>query len=1221
MKYYSNLIYNCNKTHDAKKELDDLAPNDDLETDNEYLDLLDEVLSKHNRLHNVALTGPYGSGKSSIIASYLKRHPNVEKLSLNISLAAFSSKQDPDDVDTSLTEEEIQRGILKQIFYKVKPSEIPLSRYRKLHNPSIGKILSVFIVLAISLIISTYVFDYELFSKNVSLFGKALKRVHAFGALYYIILIITIAVFLMLLCVFVKATAHISSRLSLSKINVGKVAEVDRQTSESFFDKNMDELAYFFEATNYQFVFFEDLDRWGNIEIFSHLRELNSLLNRDDAIKEPIVFVYAIGDDVFQNEEERTKFFDYIIPVIPIMNATNAGEILLDKVKHSKLESKITQDFIFDVSPYIPNIRVLVNIWNEFEVYEPIIIKKQGLDLYEEKLLALIIFKNLYPKEFAELELEQGIVKDVFNGKEAYLQTIKKDLQKQISNLENKIGSTKNEVLKSYKELMTAFLLEVTDYRGIATCFYHRHNSPNIYVEDILSGKQDLRNLKEKGITKIEYISFSGNRNYETDCNIDKLYDKYESRVEFATSTKESQVRELQSQLRKLKQRLSKLDLATVAELIEDQRLDDYLSDEVKKNELLVFLLRRGYIDEQYASYINYFKGNSISKEDQNFILSVKNRKKLPQSYKLTKVANVVGRLRVAEFGQKEIYNNDLIDYLLLDCSDQNKKLTTFIEQLKDETEDNWSFISNYLSRRSKERKIVRRFVEKLAHAWPNMFNYIENRLDLSPEMVDYYLELIFKFAAVPDIDAMDASKSISKYLSYTENSLQRFKDIRVSRMTEILDNALSVKFSKEDLSDIPKSMINHITAKRYYKINKKMLDEILGRLNPDLQKSFNKHAYTNLLKLDRDDNLQMQILEYIYEKDNLSIFMDEVVLADDNISESIEAIRDLLDRLKENEDYQDRLLQHEEFVGGSLLEFTLDEPDQHIWNLVLKNSRVKATWSTVGEYWSSFKFSPELLQFIQRNTDSIIASDQSVYTQDQDSVYPQDFVNDLFTNATWDDNTFSNLATCFKGWRFSGSISDIPEQNLKVLIDQDFFEFTQEYYDQVKSVSDELATTYILKHQLEALDKLDNSETNELAANLLASPFVSSELINEIVKNNLPEQVIDQDVAINLTNKNFDIDESYFFAIWKYLSNDKRISWMLDNVALLDRNGFYRCFSELTGVYHNFFEKYDSSKEVKLENNKENETLAERLCSVGYATSFRVKSDGKLAVKLKKLS
>lgn len=1216
MGLYSKLIY-CKRKSNSEESLHDLAPNDNLEADNKYLNLLDEVLKSADRLHNVALTGPYGSGKSSIIASYLKKHPDVEKISLNISLATFSLKQGSGDGGTSSSEEEIQKGILKQIFYKVKPSKIPLSRYRKLHTPSTWKISCVLIVLAMTFGIGSYVFNYKLWSKNRFLFDQTLKRVRTSGIPYFIIWIVIICIALSLITILIKAIAYILSRLSLSKINVGTVAEVDKKSSESVFDKNMDELSYFFETTNYRIVFFEDLDRWGNIEIFSHLRELNLLLNRDDAIKEPIIFVYALGDDMFKNEEERTKFFDYIIPVIPIMNATNAGEILLDKVKHSKLESKITQDFIFDVSPYIPNIRVLDNIWNEFEVYEPIIIEGQGLDLHEEKLLALIIFKNLYPKEFAELELEQGIVKDVFNEKESYLQTIKRDLKEQISSLESKIESTKNEVLESHKELMTAFLLEATNYQGVTTSFYHGYGYPraDFYAKDILSGKQTLSDLKEKGINKIDYISFEDNQEYRTNCNIDELYDKYESRVELATSKKESKVRELKSQLRKLKQRLSKLDLATVAELIEDQRLDDYLSNQVKENELLVFLLRRGYIDEQYASYINYFKGNSISREDQNFILAVKNRKRLPQSYKLTKVANVADRLRVVDFSQKEIYNNDLMNYMLREYSSTNQKLKTFIEQLTDEKEDSWLFVSNYLSLETNQAKKNRgKFIGILSHAWPNMFNYIQDRIDLLPETVDYYLDLIFKFADTSDIKAMDASKSISKYLSYnTENSLQRFKDIHVPRMTEILDNALSVKFSKEDLSGVRKSMVNHIIANRYYEINETMLYEILGRINPDLQRGFNKHAYTNLLKLDRDDKLQMKILEYIYEKDNLSIFMDEVVLADDNISESIEAIRDLLDRLKENEDYQDRLLQHEEFVGISLSEFTLDEPDQHIWNLVLKNSRVKATWFTVVEYWSSFKFSPELFQFIQNNTDSIIASDRLVCTQD--------FVDNLFINATWDDNTFSNLATCFKGWRFSGSISDIPEQNLKVLIDQDFFEFTQEYYDQVKSVSDELATTYVLKHQLEALDKLDNSEINELAANLLASPFVSSELINEIVKNNLPEQVIDQDVAINLTNKNFDIDESYFFAIWKYLSNDKRISWMLDNVALLDRDDFYRCFSELTGVYHNFFEKYDSSKEVKLENNKENETLAKRLCSVGYATSFRVKNDGKLAVKLKKLS
>ncbi|MBT8895862.1 YobI family P-loop NTPase [Lactobacillus delbrueckii subsp. bulgaricus] len=1214
MGYYSKRIY-CKMKQNNKKKLDDLAPNDNLKSDNEYLELLDEVLKKCDRLHNVALTGPYGSGKSSIIASYLKRHPDVEKISLNISLAAFSSKQDPDDGDTSLTEEEIQRGILKQIFYKVKPSEIPLSRYRKLHNPSVIKIFIILITLVLSFLIGLYIFDYGLWSKNRSLLDQAVKHAHAFGMLYYIILIVIVVVSGTLLNILVKAVAHILSRLSLSKINVGKVAEVDRQTSESFFDKNMDELAYFFETTNYRIVFFEDLDRWGNIDIFSHLRELNSLLNRDDAIKEPLVFVYALGDDMFQNEEERTKFFDYIIPVIPVMNATNAGEFLLEKVKHGKLEPKITKDFIFDVSPYIPNIRVLVNIWNEFEVYEPIIIKKQGLDLDVEKLLALIIFKNLYPKEFAELELEQGIVKDVFNGKEAYLQTIKRDLKEQISSLESKIESTKNEVLESHKELMTAFLLEATNYQGVTTSFYHGHgySRPEFNSVDILNGKQTLKDLKDVGIDNIEYISFEDTQECRIDCNIDELYNKYESRIELATSAKESKVKDLQSQLQNLKRRMTELDLVTLAELIENYPLDDYLPDEVKENNLLVFLLRRGYIDEQYASYINYFKGNSISREDQNFILAVKNRKKLPQSYKLTKVANVADRLRVIDFSQKEIYNNDLMDYMLREYSSTDQKLEAFIKQLKDETEDSWLFVSNYLALETDQAKKNRcKFIRILSYAWHNMFNYIQDRIDLSPETVDCYLELIFKFADTSDIKEMDTSKSISKYLSYTENSLQRFEDIRVSRMTEILDNALSVKFSKEDLSDVPKSMINHITAKRYYKINKKMLDEILGRLNPDLQKSFNKHSYTNLLKLDLDDNLQMQILEYIYEKDNLSIFMDEVVLADDNISESIEAIRDLLDRLKENEDYQDRLLQHEEFVGGSLSKFTLDEPDQHIWNLVLKNSRVKATWSTVGEYWSSFKFSPELLQFIQNNSDSIIASDRLVCTQD--------FVDDLFINATWDNDTFSSLAPCFKGWKFSGTISDIPEQNLRVLIDQDFFKFTQEYYDQVKSVSDELATAYILKHQLEALDKLDISDINGLAINLLASPSISSELINRIVDNNLPQKMVDQEVAMNLADKIFDVNKQWFFAILENLSDVKRVPWMQRNIALLDRDDFRQCFLKLPGTYHEFYEKYNSLKEVKLDNTKENVALSERLRNVGYITSSRIKNDGKLAVKLKKL-
>ena len=82
--------------------------------------------------------------------------------------------------------------------------------------------------------------------------------------------------------------------------------------------------------------------------------------------------------------------------------------------------------------------------------------------------------------------------------------------------------------------------------------------------------------------------------------------------------------------------------------------VEEVLSDEVRGNRLLTFLLRRGYIDEKYANYINYFKGTSITKDDMNFILSVKNQTPLSFDYQLTKTSMVVDKLQNYEFEQKQ---------------------------------------------------------------------------------------------------------------------------------------------------------------------------------------------------------------------------------------------------------------------------------------------------------------------------------------------------------------------------------------------------------------------------------------------------------------------------------------------------------------------------------------------------------------------------------------
>ena len=107
------------------------------------------------------------------------------------------------------------------------------------------------------------------------------------------------------------------------------------------------------------------------------------------------------------------------------------------------------------------------------------------------------------------------------------------------------------------------------------------------------------------------------------------------------------------------------------------------LSESVRDNKLLSFMLRRGYLDEDYANYINYFKGTSITNSDMNFILAVKNLERTEFEYSIIKIPQVIQRLQPYEFRQKSIYNYALLEELL-STEDELEKRDLFIEQLAD---------------------------------------------------------------------------------------------------------------------------------------------------------------------------------------------------------------------------------------------------------------------------------------------------------------------------------------------------------------------------------------------------------------------------------------------------------------------------------------------------------------------------------------------------------
>ena len=376
--------------------------------------------------------------------------------------------------------------------------------------------------------------------------------------------------------------------------------------------------------------------------IFIHLRELNILLNNYDGIKGRIVFVYAIRDDIF-TDTDRTKFFEFIIPVIPIINSTNSGEIFLQKLEESEKKGivhEISQEFILDVSPYVEDMRILQNIYNEFVIYKETIRTDQELKLSDETMMALIIFKNLYPREFAELQMERGVVKQAFEDKQRYISGQCMKWHNEVDELTLELEKYHDDCLEHIKELKTAMLGAMVNWQGIPYSI-NKSYWDKYSVSKIMEDSFELSKLAELKDVEIEYYTWSCFQSEKSVSDFQEVFQLYYERIKNFQFVQEKGASSMKSEIEDLKKNVHELSGWSLKKLIEEFGVHNVLSEKVVENKLLVFMIRRGYIDEKYANYINYFKGTSITKEDMNYILAVKNMEKLPYNYNLTKVGMV----------------------------------------------------------------------------------------------------------------------------------------------------------------------------------------------------------------------------------------------------------------------------------------------------------------------------------------------------------------------------------------------------------------------------------------------------------------------------------------------------------------------------------------------------------------------------------------------------
>ena len=925
-KYYKKL--NGIKNFDNSQGLEDFTPKILLEDEDKYSESLKYSIDNPNT-KNVALTGAYGSGKSSILKTFEKKYFEYEYL--NISLATFDeNKQDI---------KEIEFCILKQLFYKVEQSKIPESRFKRIENHRFVKTKTfLFLLWMISFV---HFLKFDILNETIELFHVNFYSECA-SIFYFSYFILGICFLFYKLMGFV-----LNFKLTKFSFQNAEMENEDAKKSKDF-ENEIDEILYFFERNPINVVFIEDLDRFKNSHIFIKLREINFLINNYEPIKEDrkVTFVYAVQDDTFK-KDERTKFFDFIIPVIPVINYSNSGTELLNKIDIKA--DKIKKSFIDEVSLYLSDKRTLISIVNEYKIYKMIIAK----DLDKRKLLAMMIYKNIEPTDFDKLNRQKGYIYNAFTKSNDLTKEIISSFDKKIDDLQIELKAINTDNLKDVKELRSLYIFEF--YKKISNSqqihsFYINNSSCPV---NQLTADSNFEEFSKS--TNIQfYYNYANITNHGISFKqLEENIGSYDARLKQIKNNNSNYLNELKTKIEYFKTEKQSLKLANLSQLMKEYDSTNYLSEIMAKNplqnqNLVNYLLRYGHIDESYLHYISHFYPGSISKNDHDFLLCFTNETVLPFSYKLDELDNLFLKLKDIPdyFDRMQILNYSLLDYLIKNRHKKtNVELQRVIKLIIINTPH--QFIDDYIN--YAEENSIRDFIIELNSQWntyseSGFWSEISGVFTL--EKLKFYLNVMLSCAenkkVAEFINRFDIEQQMPIFLSELED-ITYFEGNK-SKLLEFISTG-NVYF--QNLNEISNTEISDfIYNNSYYQINEKMIELFINQyarntIDLELLKTAN---YTTI-----KNSGASKLIQYINL--NIELYIKKIFLKlENNCNESEEVIIGLLNDNYDN--FGPELSIEIIDKNQTLIQDISKIKEADLWSKLLQDDKIAVTWKNLLYYY-----------------------------------------------------------------------------------------------------------------------------------------------------------------------------------------------------------------------------------------------------------------------------
>lgn len=719
-----------------------------------YLAAIETALAD-DQIRNIALSGNYGVGKSSIMREVARRQDDrIVELSLS-TLAPIEVSQLDNSVPIQATTptNRIQQEIVKQLLYREYPSRTPGSRFRRIERfrwfRTIGASVLIGFVVAIIFLLTGWTLTItSVFTPYVDIGIWVHPAIWGAAAL---------------IALLVSRFSY--GKLHIKQFSAGAATVTLNESSVSYFDQYLDEIVYFFDVSDRDVVLFEDIDRFNDSHIFETLRALNTLLNASPQIKKPIRFIYAIKDSIFDRiglgiedrkgdiealtvgdpapteaiRANRTKFFDLVIPVVPFITHRSARNLALQLL--GQVEHAIAPELLDLAAQFVPDMRLLKNVRNEFIVFRDRIFSGDGkqLNLNETDLFAMMLYKSTHLADFemirlgnSKLDILYKLSRVLVSESIKRIEGERRELLREITRLNgvaNRSTQLGEHLLSHVQRTAESVGFRV---RNVTYSFAGAVKSPNE-----LKGVQFWTSFaSQEGNAVLQWRNDSGQEMSFTRNNlVAALGDPLN-----ASSWDDADLEEYTEQIDEKTESIKFLRSADLHDLVkrpeffveykESEQSLEAIAKIILTSGLAYQLVRAGYINRNFTLYTSTFHGDRVGSAATNFIIHHVEQDLMDEHFELAPedVDAVVRERGKSALKEPALYNITILDRLLaidVEAAD------IMIQSLASLGEHQVSFLQTYFTAGNERLRLI----ERLTIASTRALIFLTHKADLDDSL------------------------------------------------------------------------------------------------------------------------------------------------------------------------------------------------------------------------------------------------------------------------------------------------------------------------------------------------------------------------------------------------------------------------------------------------------------------------------------------------------